>query len=149
MYDCVIVGARCAGAPLARFLARAGKRVIAVDAAALPSDQPMSTHFIHPYGMRVLDELGLGDRVRAVAPPVHVFRTGIGEHVVRLEFPPGGGGCCPRRLELDAILADGAREAGAEIRAKCRVVDVIREGERICGVIVDIQVLLIRYFSSQ
>lgn len=137
MYDCVIVGARCAGAPLARFLARAGKRVIAVDAAALPSDQPMSTHFIHPYGMRVLDELGLGDRVRAVAPPVHVFRTGIGEHVVRLQFPPGGGGCCPRRLELDAILADGAREAGAEIRAKCRVTGVIREDDRVCGVIVD------------
>jgi len=137
VYDCVIVGARCAGAPLARFLARAGKRVLVVDAAALPKDQPISTHFIHPFGMRVLDELGLGDRVRAVAPPVHTFRTGIGEHVVRLEFGPGEGGCCPRRLELDAILLEGAREAGAEVRVRCRVVDVLREGGRVVGVVVD------------
>ena len=137
MYDCVIVGARCAGAPLARFLARAGKRVVIVDAATLPSDQPMSTHFIHPFGMRILDELDLGDRVREVAPPVHTFRTGIGAHVARLQFPPGDGGCCPRRLELDSILQDGAREAGAEIRARCRVVDVLRNGDRVAGVVVE------------
>ena len=137
VYDCVIVGGRCAGAPLARFLARAGKRVVVVDAAALPKDQPLSTHFIHPFGMRILDELELGDRVRAVAPPVRTFRTGIGEHVVRLEFPPGNGGCCPRRLELDTILLDGAREAGAEVRVRCRVVDVLRDGERVVGVVVE------------
>lgn len=137
LYDCVIVGARCAGAPLARFLARAGQRVVLVDAAALPSDQPLSTHFIHPYGMRILDELELGDRIRAIAPPVHVFRTGIGEHVVKLAFPPGGGGSCPRRYDLDAVLLDGAREAGAEVRTKCRVVEVVREGARVAGVIVD------------
>ena len=57
MWDTIIVGARCAGSPLARFLARAGKRVLLVDAASFPSDQPMSTHFIHPFGMRILDEL--------------------------------------------------------------------------------------------
>jgi flavin-dependent dehydrogenase len=111
--------------------------VVVVDAAALPSDQPMSTHFIHPYGMRVLDELDLGDRVREIAPPVHTFRTGIGAHVVRLQFPPGDGGSCPRRRELDSILQDGAREAGAEVRAKCRVVDVLRKGERVVGVVVE------------
>ncbi|MDQ3370307.1 MAG: NAD(P)/FAD-dependent oxidoreductase [Myxococcota bacterium] len=137
VYDCVIVGGRCAGAPLARFLARAGKRVVVVDAAALPSDQPLSTHFIHPYGMRILDELGLGERVRAIAPSIDTFRTGIGADVVALRFPPGQGGSCPRRIDLDAVLLDGAREAGAEIRVRCRVVDVIREGERVVGVIVD------------
>jgi len=56
-YDCVIVGARCAGAPLARFLARGGARVLMVDAGTFLSDQPLSTHFIQPYGMRILDEL--------------------------------------------------------------------------------------------
>lgn len=138
VYDCAIVGARCAGAPLARFLARAGKRVVLVDAAALPRDQPISTHFIHPFGMRILDELELGERVRAVAPPIHVFRTGIGEHVVRLAFPAeSGGGACPRRRELDAILLDGAREAGAEVRVRCRAVGLVRDGARVAGVIVD------------
>jgi flavin-dependent dehydrogenase len=137
MYDCVIVGGRCAGAPLARFLARAGKRVVIVDAAALPKDQPLSTHFIHPFGMRILDELGLGDRVRAVAPPVHSFQSSVGDHVVRLRFPAGEGGCCPRRLDLDAILLEGAREAGAEVRTRCRVVGVLRDGERVAGVVVE------------
>ena len=136
-YDCVIVGGRCAGAPLARFLARSQKRVLLVDAAALPKDQPISTHFIHPYGMRILDELGLGERVRAVAPPIYKFRTGIGEHVIQLDFEPGNGGACPRRIDLDAILLDGAREAGADVRVGCRVTDVIREGERVVGVVLD------------
>lgn len=134
-YDCVIVGARCAGAPLASFLARSGKRVVLVDAAALPKDQPISTHFIHPYGMRILDELGLGDRVRAIAPPIERLRTGIGEHVVELAWPRGEGGSCPRRIDLDAILLDGAREAGAELRVGCRVTDVVREGDRVVGVV--------------
>lgn len=135
MPDCIIVGARCAGAPLARFLARAGKRVVLIDAAALPSDQPLSTHFIHPFGMRILDELELGERVRAFAPPVHTFRTGIGAHVIRLTLPDGG--TCPRRVDLDAVLLDGAREAGAEVRVRCRVVDLVRDGDRVAGVVVE------------
>ncbi len=134
-YDCVVVGARCAGAPLARFLGRAGKRVLVVDAAALPKDQPMSTHFIQPYGMRILDELGLGDRVREIAPPVTAFVNGVGDHVVNLTFPVGGS--CPRRTDLDALLLDGAREVGVEVRVRCRVVDLVREGDRVCGVVVD------------
>jgi flavin-dependent dehydrogenase len=135
VYDCVIVGARCAGAPLAHFLARAGKRVLALDAAALPRDQPLSTHFIHPFGMRILDELGIGDRVRAVAPPVDVFRTGVAGHVVRLTFPAGQGGTCPRRTELDDILLAAAREAGAEVRLQSRVKELVRDGDRVVGVV--------------
>ncbi|CAN5843017.1 hypothetical protein BH11MYX3_BH11MYX3_34830 [soil metagenome] len=134
-FDCVVVGARCAGSPLAAFLARAGKRVLVVDAASFPSDQPMSTHFIQPCGMRILDELGLGDRVREIAPPVTNFVNGVGEHVIELVIPAGGS--CPRRTELDALLLEGAREAGAEVRLKCKVVEVIKEGDRVCGVIVD------------
>lgn len=110
-----------------------------VDAAALPKDQPLSTHLIHPFGMRILDELGLGDRIRDIAPPVFTFNTGIGDRMVRVQFPPeSGGGCCPRRLELDAILLEGARAAGAEVRTRCRVVDVLREGERVVGVITEV-----------
>jgi flavin-dependent dehydrogenase len=134
-YDCVIVGARCAGAPLARFLAQGGARALLVDAGSFPSDQPLSTHFIQPYGMRVLDELGLGDRVREFAPPVHTFVTGIGDRLPRMNIPFGG--CCPRRTDLDALLVDGAREAGAEIRLRTRLVDLVREGDRVTGAIVE------------
>lgn len=134
-YDCVIVGARCAGATAARFLARDGARVLVVDSAKMPSDQPMSTHFIQPFGMRILDELGLGDRVRAIAPPVTTLVNGLDEHVVWVHADYGP--CCPRRTDLDALLVDGAREAGAEVRLGTRVVDVVRDGARVTGVVLE------------
>lgn len=132
-WDVIVVGARCAGSPLARFLARAGKRVLLVDAATFPSDQPLSTHFIQPYGMTVLDELGLGDRVRALAPPVFLQSQFVGDVKLRIRFPEGA--CCIRRVDLDHLLLDGAREAGAEAKLGYRVVDVLREGERVVGVV--------------
>ena len=47
-YDVVIVGARCAGATLATFLARAGASVLLLDKDPLSRDQILSTHTIHP-----------------------------------------------------------------------------------------------------
>jgi flavin-dependent dehydrogenase len=41
-YDVVVVGARCAGAPLATMLARDGLRVCLVDKDRFPSDTPSS-----------------------------------------------------------------------------------------------------------
>ena len=41
MYDVIVVGARCAGAPTAMLLARAGHRVLLVDRASFPSDMRM------------------------------------------------------------------------------------------------------------
>ena len=70
-YDVVIVGARCAGATLATFLARAGASVLLLDKDPLSTDQILSTHTIHPPGLDVLDQVGVGDAVRAVAPPTH------------------------------------------------------------------------------
>jgi flavin-dependent dehydrogenase len=37
MYDALIVGARCAGSPLAMLLARQGARVLLLDRATFPS----------------------------------------------------------------------------------------------------------------
>ena len=133
-FDAVVVGGRCAGASLARFLARAGKRVVVVDAADFPSDQPMSTHFIGIYGMHILDELGLGDKVREIAPTVHTFINGCEQHVAHMK---GEWGSCPRRDVLDAVLLEGAREAGAEIRTRTKVLELLRDGDRVAGVLVE------------
>jgi menaquinone-9 beta-reductase len=135
--DVLVVGARCAGAPLALMLARAGKRVVAIDADDMPSDQPMSTHFIGPYGMMVLTELGIADKVRALAPPITKFKNGLDDVVAELTFTPGIEGSCPRRTDLDAMLVDEARKAGAEVRLRTKLVDVIREGDRIVGGVVE------------
>lgn len=136
-YDALIVGARCAGSTLAVSLARAGKKVLLVDAAELPSDQPLSTHVLSIYAMSLLDALGLGDRVRAVAPPFDAVEMGMDDEVGVMDFPPEARPTCPRRADLDAILLDAAREAGAEVRVRTKVVDVVRERGRVVGVITE------------
>ncbi len=137
MLDTLIVGARCAGSTLAIHLARAGKRVLAVDANNLPSDQPLSTHWISPHGMALLDELGLGDKVRRFAPPVPSMMYGADDVVGRITYPPGGRCSCPRREDLDAVLLDEARAAGAEVRSRTKLVTLIRDGERVTGAVVE------------
>jgi len=62
MYDVIVVGARCAGAPTAMLLARKGYRVLLVDRDTFPSDI-MSTHYIHLPGIARLKNWGLLDRL--------------------------------------------------------------------------------------
>ncbi|MGD8815614.1 MAG: FAD-dependent monooxygenase [Acidobacteriota bacterium] len=130
----VIVGARCAGASLATFLARRGIAVLAVDKDPLPSEQVLSTHTVHPPGMDVLDELGVGDAVRAVSPPMKVFRLAKGASALDIPMRPGRAERCPRRKRLDGLIQDAARAAGAEVRDRTRVVGLLRDGERVTGV---------------
>jgi flavin-dependent dehydrogenase len=137
MVDVLVVGARCAGAPLGLMLAKKGKRVLVIDADDMPSDQPMSTHFIGPYGMGVLEEIGLAAKVRAFSPPVERFFNGIEDAVACLEFPKARLPSCPRRTELDMLLVDEARAAGAEVALRTKLVDLVRENGRVVGAIVE------------
>ena len=57
-FDVVVVGARCAGSPLAVMLARRGLRVCVLDRARFPSET-LSTHVIQPCGVVILKRLGL------------------------------------------------------------------------------------------
>jgi flavin-dependent dehydrogenase len=41
---------------------------------------------------------------------------------------------CPRRIVLDKLLVDAARDAGAEVREATLVREVLRDGERVVGV---------------
>jgi menaquinone-9 beta-reductase len=72
-FDVVVVGARCAGSPLAVMLARRGLSVCVVERARFPSETP-STHMIQPCGVRILDELGVLDTLlSAGAVPLREF----------------------------------------------------------------------------
>lgn len=133
-FDVIIVGARCAGAPLATFLARTGARVLLVDRASLPSDQVLSTHTIHPPGFDVLEELGVGDAVLSRLRPALRGRLVRGDAAVDVSFGEGRIECCPRRERLDGLLQDAAREAGAELRDRTRATAVLFDGERAVGV---------------
>ena len=136
-HDVIIVGARCAGATLASYLARSGVKTLLLDAQPMFSDMPMSTHFLQPAGMAVLDEIGVGDALRAVTPAAPCLRFRVEGHDAYVSHPVDQAGCCPRRLTLDPLLQKAAMAAGAEMRDRTRVVDLVREGERVAGVVVE------------
>ncbi len=126
MYDAIIVGARCAGSPLAMLLARLGHKVLVVDRAKFPSDT-LSTHFVTPDGVVRLSNWGLLDRVLATGcPPLHGMVQGMNGMVQgpNLDDPLT---LCPRRTILDNLLVEAAREAGAEVREGAIVESVIIE----------------------
>jgi flavin-dependent dehydrogenase len=133
-HDVVIVGARCAGATLATFLARAGAAVLLLDKDRLPSDQVVSTHTIHPPGVDVLDEVGVGHAIRAVTPPTHIVRLRKNHAVVDYGFAEGRAEYCPRRKRLDGLLQEAALSAGVRILDQTRVTSVVRHGDRVIGV---------------
>jgi menaquinone-9 beta-reductase len=133
-HDVIIVGARCAGATLATFLARGGASVLLLDKDQLPSDQILSTHTVHPAGLDVLDEVGVGDAVRAVAPATHLIRLRKNDAVADIRLTGGRSEHCPRRARLDGLLQDAARAAGVEVLERMRVTSLLREGDRVVGV---------------
>ena len=137
MHDVVIVGARCAGSPLAMLLARAGHDVVVVDRATFPSDT-ISTHFINSPGMLRLHRWGLAESLLATGcPPITEAFFDIGGDELEVEIPAQGPVTAlvsPRRTVLDKILVDAATEAGAQIREGVSVDSLIFEDERVVGV---------------
>jgi 2-polyprenyl-6-methoxyphenol hydroxylase-like FAD-dependent oxidoreductase len=137
MYDVIVVGARCAGAPTAMLLARAGYRVLMVDRARFPRDT-LSTLYIHQPGVALLDRWGVLEAVRATGcPPISRAVHQVGE--VRLEgcsWPVNGirAAYAPRRRLLDAVLAAAAVDAGVEFRDECAVEDLVFDDDRVVGV---------------
>jgi menaquinone-9 beta-reductase len=135
-FDVIVVGARCAGAALSTYLSRAGARVLLLEAAARATDMPMSTHFVQPPGMDVLDVLGVGDRLRGVAPPSRTICSELDGVRLLGTYPDNRSGHCVRRLYLDSWLQEAAEAAGVDFRDQHRVVGLPRDGERVSGVVV-------------
>ncbi len=137
-HDVVVVGARCAGAPLATFLARAGASVALLDRATFPSDTP-STHVFQAPGVAVLGRLGVVDDLLATgAPWLEMAEFRIDDVHARLPWPtrPGdpGPGLCVRRPVLDTILVETAEAAGVAVRTGVRVTGLVVEEGRVAGV---------------
>ncbi len=140
IFDVVIVGARCAGSPLAIMLARRGLRVCVLDRARFPSETP-STHVIQPCGATVLDRIGvLGAAREAGGVPIERF-TLVNDDV-RMDgsfaaesFPHLG--MCVRRVTLDALLVDAAVATGADVRTGVKVTGVVTVADRVVGVDTD------------
>src|SRR5688572_16727134 len=137
MYDAIIVGARCAGSPLAMLLARKGYKVLLLDKATFPSDT-ISTHHIHQPGVARLKRWGLLEQIQATnCPPTTEIKFDVGPFALAGTPPPADGNAeayAPRRRLLDKILVDAAVDAGAELRERFSVEALTSDGTTITGI---------------
>ena len=134
-HDVVIVGARCAGSPLATMLANAGVDVCVVDQARFPSDT-LSTHAIQAHGVAILERLGVRSTLLDRGATELEQFTLINDDV-RIDGTPGPDDLpplCVRRVTLDEVLVEAAEEAGAEVRTRTRVTGLVVDGDRVAGV---------------
>jgi len=127
-YDAVIVGARCAGASTAMLLARAGAKVLLVDRQLYGTDT-VSTHALMRGAVLQLTRWGLLDRLMAAGtPPIEHSTVHYGADSLRIHIKSEHGVghlCVPRRMVLDRLLVDAAREAGAEVRHGVTLADLL------------------------
>jgi 2-polyprenyl-6-methoxyphenol hydroxylase-like FAD-dependent oxidoreductase len=145
-YDFVIVGGGLTGASLAAALAARGTRSILVLEARAGKNPRFAGELIHPTGVDVLDDNRLLAPLRADGG-VDV----LGFAVVRAPeasrwhpatlLPYGdipGGRATGLAIEHHAMVArlraEAAARPGVELRTGARVVDVLREGDRVVGV---------------
>lgn len=135
-FDVIIVGARCAGAPLATMLARAGLRVCVVDKDRFPSDTP-STHGIQPTGVQVLERIGVLASLLKVSPPMLRGRMLFDDVVAPVDdivATTGAPFLSVRRITLDEILVNAAANAGAAVRTQTAITGLVMDGGRVAGV---------------
>ena len=137
MYDVIVIGARCAGAPAAMLLGRKGYKVLLVDRATFPSDVPHG-HFIHRHGPGRLARWGLLDRIAATGcPPVVTSTMDLGDFpLVGTNLVADGValGYGPRRSVFDMAMIDAASEANVEIRTGYAVEGFTTDRDRITGI---------------
>lgn len=141
--DVVVVGARCAGSPLATHLAEAGLSVVVVDRATFPSDTP-STHVFQAEGIACLGRLGVIDPlVASGAPWIERASIRLGDMAITgAPWPTVAGDpgpqLCVRRHVLDEVLVNRARAAGADVHTATKVTDLMRGADgRVSGVNVE------------
>ena len=143
--DVVVVGAGPAGAATAILLAEQGLSVVLLDRARFPRDK-ICGEYLSPEGSRVLDRLGVLSTVEARgARPLRGMRILAPDGTLLVGDYPADGpwrGYRPhalavRRRGLDLALVERAREAGVLVREGIRVVDLLREGKRVTGVVAE------------
>jgi len=137
MYDVIVIGARCGGAPTAMLLARKGYRTLLVDRSRFPSDIPHG-HFIQQQGPVLLNRWGLLEKIAASnCPAIDGFIFDQGDFPLRATDLSADGvafGYAPRRKVLDRILIDAAVAAGVEFREAFNVTGFINDEGRIAGI---------------
>lgn len=141
--DVIIVGGGPAGSATAWALARAGLDVRVLDRAQFPRSKPCA-EYLNPAAVDALRTIGVLPAVIAAgATPIHGMRVIaangtalIGEFAgVAQRRTESAHGLALRRERLDALLLDAARVAGATVRERTHVIDLVAgDNARITGV---------------
>ncbi len=141
--DALIVGAGPAGAATAILLAERGLSVVLLDRARFPRDK-ICGEYLSPEGARILDRLGVLATVEARgARPLRGMRILAPDGTLLVgDYPTDGPwqGYRPhalavRRRVLDQALVERARDVGVSVREGVRVIDLLRDGRRVAGVV--------------
>lgn len=138
-FDVIIVGARCAGSPLAKALTDQGLDVCLLDKATFPSDTP-STSALQSNGVDTLRRLGMLDRVMASQPPIMRRATTVSPNTrFTLDLDPDSYGMTlgVTRPILDTALVESAAEAGVDVRPGTPVRGLLADHDRVVGVQTD------------
>ncbi|TDC40387.1 FAD-dependent oxidoreductase [Micromonospora sp. 15K316] len=142
-YDLVVVGGGPAGSTVATLVAMQGHRVLLLEKETFPRYQigesllPATIHGI----CRLT---GVADEIARAGFPLKrggTFRWGRNPEPWTFAFgispkfaSDGATAYQVERMKFDQILLDNARRKGVTVRERCAVVDVLEDGERVCGV---------------
>ncbi len=135
--DVVVVGGGPAGAVTAWSLARRGVRVAVLEREHFPREK-VCGDFVEPRGLRIMEDMGCRAALESMSPlPItHVavflesdvgYRSSIPFYGSRPELPPHG--YIVPRSQLDTLLLDCARKAGATVHEGCAVTEIDRDGK--------------------
>lgn len=134
MFDVIVIGARCAGAPTAMHLAKKGYKVLVVDRDRFPSDT-VSTHALTGDSVPRLQSWGVMDRILATGlKPLKTTTFRALGMAMELPFEDPFFGLNPRRYAIDTVLIEAAREAGAEVREGVSVQELLFDGDTVVGI---------------
>ncbi len=134
--DVLVVGAGPAGSSAAAWAARHGLDVVLADKHTFPRDKACGDG-LTPRAIAELRGLGLGDWLRGRAVNWGLRAAGFDQELY-LPWPggslPAQGSAVPR-TELDATIRQVALDSGATGLDGARAVDVVRDGDRVSGVV--------------
>jgi menaquinone-9 beta-reductase len=134
--DVLVVGAGPSGSAAAAWAAEAGLDVVLADKASFPRDKACGDG-LTPRAIAELDRLGLTEWLAAHPTNRGLRACGFGQELY-LPWPGGSlpdtGSAVPR-TELDTVIRAEALKRGATGLADARAVDVVRDGDRVSGVV--------------